>query len=142
VLFRSSFAYGQFYQTPEADFLRQNTNVRFEYATHYIINYQWQADQRIFRIEAYYKDYHDLIRYDEHSRLTNEGFGYAKGIDVFWRDQQTIPKLTYWFSYSLIDAQRYAQDFPRLASPTFVATHTFNCIAQYRFTRRSRLGAS
>ena len=137
-----SLAYGQFYQTPEPDFLRQSIDLEFEQATHYIVNYQWQTEQRIFRIEAYYKDYHNLVRYDEHALLNNEGFGYAKGIDVFWRDQQTIPKLTYWFSYSLIDAQRYYQDFPDLATPTFVATHTFNFIGQYRFNRRSRLGAS
>lgn len=137
-----SLAYGQFYQTPESDFLRQSTDVGFEHATHYIINYQWQTEQRIFRIEAYYKDYHDLILNDELTTFNNDGFGSAKGVDIFWRDQQTIPKLTYWFSYSLIDAQRYYQDFPSLATPTFVATHTFNVIGQYRFTKQSRLGIS
>ncbi len=137
-----SLAYGQFFQTPGVDFLRQTTDLTFEKATHYILNYQWQTDQQIFRIEAYLKDYDNLIKNGIDRSLNNEGFGFSKGIDVFWRDQKTIPNLTYWISYSFIDAQRLYQDFPIQTSPTFVSRHTMSMIANYRITPRLRLGGA
>lgn len=135
-----SFAYGQFFQTPTAESLLESGGLNYEKATHYILNYQWQTEQQIFRIEAYYKDYENLIRESFSTELTNEGFGFSRGVDVFWRDQKTIPNLTYWISYSLIDAQRLYRDFPVQATPTFVSTHTFSLIANYQFTPRHRLG--
>ncbi len=135
-----SLAYGQFYQTPEPDFLRQADDLIFEKATHYILNYQWQTEQRIFRVEAYYKDYDQLVRQTGEQLFNNQGLGFSKGIDVFWRDQKSIPGLTYWISYSLIDAQRLYRDFPAQATPNFVSTHTLSLIGNYQFTPRTRLG--
>ena len=137
-----SLAYGQFFQTPEPDFLRQSQNLNFEQSTHYILNYQWQTEQRIFRIEAYYKDYDNLIKLEDNDLLNNAGFGHSKGIDLFWRDQQTIPNLTYWVSYSLIDADRFYRDFPNAATPTFVSNHTLSIIGNYNITPRIRVGGA
>lgn len=137
-----SLAYGQFYQTPGSEVLRLTSSLDFERSTHYILNYQWQTEQQIFRIEAYYKDYKNLVRFSEENFWNNNGFGFSKGIDVFWRDQKTIPNLTYWLSYSLIDAQRLYRDFPQQASPDFVSTHTLSVVANYRITPRWRLGSA
>ena len=57
-----SLAYGTFYQKPENSQLFYTTNVGFTKATHYIINYQKMTKDRIFRVEAYYKKYDDLIK--------------------------------------------------------------------------------
>ncbi len=137
-----SLAYGRFYQTPEPDFLRQSTQIGFEQATHYIVNYQWQTEQRILRVEAYYKDYADLIRFNSDGMFNNDGSGFSRGIDFFWRDQQTIRNLTYWVSYSFIDAERFYRDFPNPARPTFVSKHTLSIIANYNITARTRIGAA
>ena len=69
----------------------------FTKATHYIMNYQRIYNQRTFRAEAYYKKYDDLIKqvpvgYNYYS-YNNSGNGYAKGIDVFFRDKKTIKNL-------------------------------------------------
>lgn len=137
-----SLAYGQFFQTPEPEFLWESAVLGFEKSTHYIMNYQWQTDRRIFRIEAYYKDYDELVQVGEPGGFNNQGYGYSRGIDVFWRDQKSIPNLTYWLSYSYIDTERLYRDFPTAATPTFVSDHVLSFIANYYITPRIRLGTS
>ena len=46
------------------------------------------------------------------SSYDNSGTGYARGIDIFWRDKKTIPLADYWISYSYLDTKRNYQDFP------------------------------
>ena len=52
---QASLAYGEFYQTPENDFLKLTQELTFEHARHWIANYQLMKNDRIFRIEAYWK---------------------------------------------------------------------------------------
>lgn len=137
-----SMAYGQFYQIPETEFLRQSTELGSEKSTHYILNYQWQTEQRTLRIEGYLKDYTRLVRLPDAMRLENTGDGFARGIDVFWRDQKSIPNLMYWVSYSFIDAERLYRDFPTTATPHFVSNHTLTVLGNYMITPRLRLGAA
>jgi hypothetical protein len=54
-----SFAYGKFRQAPGMEWLRKNTGLKSARADHYILNYQRVQDGRTFRIESYYKRYHD-----------------------------------------------------------------------------------
>ena len=54
-----SVAYGIFYQKPESQQLYASTKMGFTKATHYIMNYQRNDNQRTLRIEAYYKQYED-----------------------------------------------------------------------------------
>jgi len=129
-----SLAYGQFGQQAQADYLRVNTQLKPEKATHYIINYQVINPKQTFRIEAYYKKYNDLIKFtDSYDRSTfsNRGNGYAKGFDVFWRDNKTFKGLDYWVSYSFIDTQRDYKNYPERAIPSFSATHNFSIVAKY-----------
>jgi len=57
-----SVAYGIFYQRAENSQLYYTTNLDFTKATHYIINYQKMTTDRIFRVEAYYKEYVPLSK--------------------------------------------------------------------------------
>lgn len=135
-----SFAWGNYYQTPETDFARGISGLGYEKATHYIFNYQWLAENYTFRIEAYHKDYSDLIRYISPVRRDNSGSGWATGIDVFWRDKKTIPNLDYWISYSYIDSRRTYRDFPSAAMPHFITNHTLNFVSKYEIGTRLDIG--
>lgn len=131
-----SLAYGTFYQDPDATSLRFTHQLGFEQADHYIINYQVNKNDRIFRVEVYYKDYLHLIRYtllNNPDPLTynNLGHGYAKGIDVFFRDQKTIKNLDYWLTYSYIDSKRLYNDFTQAATPSFISSHNANAVVKY-----------
>jgi hypothetical protein len=136
------FAFGHFYQSPENRYLFTNQQLDFEKAAHYIANFQLIKNRRTFRIEAYYKDYQQLVyernqlphipnRFRQPTGNTdNGGYGYAQGLDIFWRDQKSIRGFDYWVSYSLVDTRRLFQNFLAEAVPTFVAKHTLNVVAR------------
>lgn len=117
-----NIAYGIFYQEPLNDFLYQTHHLDFSSATHYILNYTRKANNRFLRIEAYYKQYKNLIKTTP--QLNNNGKGYAKGIELFWRDKKTIRQLDYWISYTYLDTKRDFLNYPYELKPGFAAPHT------------------
>lgn len=131
-----SLAYGDFHQVPKQDYLKYFQNLDFEKTQHYILNYMYSVDRRTLRAEVYYKKYEDLIKYNTatpmfNSDYTNTGFGYAKGLDVFWRDSKSIKNLDYWVTYTLIDSKRNFRNYTSEVTPTFVATHTMSLVGKY-----------
>lgn len=138
-----SVAYGQFYQKPENNQLLYTTNVGFTKATHYIINYQKMNTQRIFRVEAYYKTYADLIKTVpigyQYFSYNNSGKGYARGVDVFFRDKKTIKNLDYWISYSYVDTKRNYLNYTEELQPNYAATHTASIVTK-RFVTEWKMG--
>ncbi|RVU89963.1 carboxypeptidase-like regulatory domain-containing protein [Flavobacterium columnare] len=131
-----SFAYGDFHQTPKQDYLKYDTSLDFEKTQHYILNYWHIANKRTFRAELYFKKYQDLIKYNTiqplyNSVFTNDGYGNAKGIDIFWRDTNTFKKLEYWISYSYINSKRDFKNYLYAVTPSFVASHTVSLIGKY-----------
>jgi len=143
-----SFAYGQFYQNPKNEYLKFNQDFIAENTQHFIVNYQYSKDNQIFRIEAYYKGYDDLVKFDTQqpnftSNYTNNGSGFAKGIDVFWRQNQKIKNTDYWVSYSYLDTERDYRNYPTQARPNFAAKHNFSLVAKHFITDwKSQVGLS
>lgn len=133
-----SLAYGLFSQSPSADYIKYARSFSFENesAAHYILNFQYSKNKKTFRAETYFKDYDNLVKYDSkialpNSGFSNDGYGYAKGLDLFWRDGYTIKNLEYWISYSFIDTQRDYKNFKTEATPSFVAEHTLSVVTKY-----------
>ena len=131
-----SFAYGEFEQAPRQDYLKFNSDFSNERASHYILNYQYNEGKRTFRTEVYFKDYQDLVKYDTQtaqfdSNYNNNGFGFAKGLDVFWRDNQSVKNLEYWVSYSYIDTKRDYKNYEAEVTPSFVAKNNFSIVTKY-----------
>lgn len=123
-------AYGLFYQKPENNFLWQKTGLPFASAAHYILNYQKKAGNRLFRIEAYYKQYRHLITTLPDTGC--QGSGHAKGIELFWRDKKTFKNIDYWITYTYLDTKRQYLDYPYAMRPGFATPHTAS-IAVKRF---------
>ena len=128
-----SIAYGKFYQTPENEFLRFDTGLDFESADHYIINYQKIINKRVFRIEGYYKTYDGLVKFNSERpwELDNQGDGYARGVDLFFRDRKSIKFGDYWISYSYLDTEREYRDFPSPAAPFFASAHNGSVVYKH-----------
>lgn len=143
-----SFAYGDFTQTPVVDYIKYSKYHQFESekARHYILNYQFTKPGQTFRAEAYYKDYSNLVQYNTrdiqyNSVFNNNGSGYAKGLDLFWRDSNLHKNLEYWISYSYIDSERQYKNFPAMVTPSFVAHHTLSVVTKYFITDwKSQIG--
>jgi hypothetical protein len=137
-----SLAYGKFRQSVKNDFLRFNTDLSSEKAEHFILNYQLVENNKTFRIETYYKKYSDLIKVSG-TEFTNSGSGYAKGIELFWRDNASIDHLDYWVSYSYLDTEREYLNFPYQAAPSFASKHNFSIVGKYFVQKlKSQLGAT
>lgn len=128
-----AFAAGSFQQAPVNDFLRINNHLKSEKADHLILNYQLITSQQTFRIEGYIKRYRDLVKFNPDDRFNpvgynNNGDGYARGIDIFWRDSKTIRNADYWISYSFLDTERDYRDFPTQSVPTFTSKHNLSVV--------------
>lgn len=123
-----SIAYGEFYQKPENNYLYATTNFGYTKATHYIINYIKNTTLQTFRVEAFYKKYNDLVK--TYPAYNNDGTGYAKGIELYWRDKKTIKNLDYWISYSYLDTKRDYLNYPNQLQPGFAADHTASLVVK------------
>ena len=131
-----SLAYGDFYQNADNGLLKFSPSLETQNTKHYIMNYQYVNDGKIFRAELYRKDYDNLVKFDTNeagfdSNFNNLGSGYAQGLDVFWRDNKSIKNTDYWLSYSFLDTERNYRNFPSQAQPNFAATHNFSAVAKY-----------
>lgn len=131
-------AYGQFYQNPADEYLIYTHKPGYEDATHYILSYQSVHDGRTLRIESFVKDYHHLLkRKSDETNLpdgfANTGYGYARGVDVFWRDRNSIKNGDYWISYSFLDTRRNYLDYPESAIPTFTSKHNLAVVYKHWF---------
>ena len=143
-----SLAYGNFYQNPSSNVLKFEQDLKPQNTSHYIMNYQYNADRRIFRAEAYYKKYNNLVKYDTdfasfNSNYDNSGDGYAKGIDFFWRDSNSIKNFDYWLSYSFLDTKRNYNNYTLEAEPNFANKHNLSVVGKYFITDwKSQVGFS
>lgn len=141
-----SLAGGMFFQDADKKYLLAGYRPKFQEAVHYIANYQIIKNDRTFRIEGYYKSYSKLVRerladtvpFNANSYrfifgeiVDNSGSGYAKGIDIFFRDKKTIRNFDTWISYSYIDTKRLYENYKAKVTPGFVSKNNLNVLAKY-----------
>ena len=140
-----SVAGGKFYQTPDYQYYSYNKDLQFENATHAVLNYQLIRNKRTFRVEGYYKKYENLVReypgqvgyFDANPRrfpsgkADNSGYGFAQGIDLFFRDSKTVKNGDIWFNYSYCDSKRLFGNYLTETQPTFVSNHNLNVVYKH-----------
>ncbi|KFE99393.1 TonB-dependent receptor [Chryseobacterium formosense] len=140
----TSFAYGIFYQNPESRYINSAAQLDFQQSQHYIFQVQKTAEGRSLRLEAFYKKYNDLIKVQNianipgqyqpvQTAVNNNGDGYAKGAELFWRDKKTIKNIDYWVSYSYLDSERDFMNYPMPLKPGFASQHTLSVVAKRFF---------
>ncbi|MBC7862713.1 MAG: TonB-dependent receptor, partial [Bacteroidia bacterium] len=91
--------------------------------------------------ETYYKTYQNFVRQRPVLNAQyylpnlpvmpdtfNGGNGYARGLDLFYRDKKTFKGLDYWISYTFLDTKRLYKDYPVSVTPTFAAQHTASLV--------------
>lgn len=140
-------SYGMFYQMPDSQYLNYPFPLNFQRADHYNFQIQKITPLQNFRFEAFYKDYRKLTKTQDFVNPNNlssyntfptavnvNGNGYAKGMELFWRDAKTIKGIDYWVSYTYLDSERNFNNYPTSLVPTFVAKHTVSIVAKRYFT--------
>jgi vitamin B12 transporter len=139
---QASLAYGIFYQNPERRYLPSPNELVFMKATHYIAQFQRSLNQQTLRAELYYKKYDNLVKTGvvgfTEAAINNNGFGDAKGFELFWRDKKTIKNFDYWISYSFLDTERDFLNFPFAITPNFAAKHTASLVTK-KFVQKLKM---
>ncbi|WP_259015319.1 TonB-dependent receptor [Emticicia fluvialis] len=143
-----SLAAGQFYQTPEKNYLYLNRNLDYELANHLILNYQIIKNDRTFRMEGFRKDYKNLVLehtsyYDPNpyrfptGPTDNKGKGFAQGFDIFYRDKKSIKSGEFWLTYSFLDTERLFRNYQKETMPTFASKHNVSVVYKQFFEKIS-----
>ncbi|UOU99324.1 carboxypeptidase-like regulatory domain-containing protein [Chryseobacterium daecheongense] len=146
----TSFAYGLFYQNPESKYINGPASLDFQKAQHYIFQLQRASEGRSLRFEAFYKKYNQLVKFKNLEYVDNQnqyvqtadnnnGYGFAKGLEVFWRDKKTFQNIDYWISYSFLDSKRDFMNYPVSLKPNFASEHTISAVAK-RFVPEWKVG--
>jgi len=146
----TSFAYGLFFQNPESKYINSSANLDFQKSQHYIFQIQRATDGRSLRFEAFYKKYDELIKTQNinpnsnqnqqiQTAFNNNGNGFAKGVELFWRDKKTFENIDYWISYSFLDSKRDFLNYPFSLKPNFASEHTISAVAK-RFIPKWKTG--
>ncbi|MFO7669323.1 MAG: TonB-dependent receptor, partial [Bacteroidales bacterium] len=140
-----SFAWGKYRQKPENEILQFAPELSHERADHYILNFQYRKQKRTFRIEGYLKQYNQLVKYSSWyspvaADYSNRGFGTARGVDLFWRDGESLKGSDYWISYSFLDTSRDYHDYPESVMPSFASAHNLSVVYKRFFARLKTFG--
>lgn len=135
-----SAAYGTFMQNPEDKYLKFTSSLEPEKSEHSILTWQYKKGTYTLRVEAYQKNYNNLVKFSEEysfepGNYTNVGSGYSRGFDVFWRNQKEFGKSDYWISYSLNDTKRDYRNFQVSATPYYASTHNLSAVYKRFFTK-------
>ena len=148
-----SYAYGQFFQTPEIGFDQwyRNNNIdfvnhgisglKFEKSVHHILNYEWSRKKETLRFEIFDKQYSNLITLHSQDEcdvnesfcvnyLSNDGYGYSRGAELFWRYDQTSDGIgqDIWIAYSYLDSKRKFKQYSDAIIPSFASNHKLTFI--------------
>lgn len=148
----TSFAYGIFFQNPESKYINSPAKLDFQKAQHYILQVQRTSEGRSLRFEAFYKKYDELVKtinitpnnsqnQQIQTAFNNDGYGYAKGLELFWRDKKSFENIDYWLSYSFLDSKRDFMNYPVSLKPNFASAHTLSAVAK-RFIPEWKLGVN
>lgn len=127
-------AVGRYHQFPQPDHYDAyvgNPALSSFHAYHYILGLFYQKDATLLRVEGFYKDYKNLLLRDPVFNYTNDGYGYAKGIDVFLKSRWRT--LTGRISASLLESKRKWMEAPYLAATRFDIGLNLTPVIEYAF---------
>ena len=135
-------ATGRYHQLPGAQYLDPvygNPRLQPMRADHLIAGYELKTDPLHVRLEAYRKDYRDLIANDAATFYSNAGHGYARGVDVFVQGGHRW--LTGWVSYGYLDSRRKELGYERQVPTRHGVRHSLNLVGTYQITPAIHAGA-
>ena len=141
-----SLAVGTFYQMPEDKYVVNSPSLTQTRSNQFILNYQYNKNNQTLRLELFRKKYNNLVKFTSpkengFKEFSNNGYGYANGLDLFWKDGKTIKNLEYWLSYSYLDTKRDHLDYPEKSQPGFINKHNFSLVTKYWLAPlRSQIG--
>ena len=139
------FGFGIFHQHPDPRLYSPadgNPNLKPMRAVHYIAGYDFKLNEQTdLRVEVYDKEYSKLPVENAVLNYTNDGYGYARGIDVVAKGNLTS-SINGWISYGYISSRRKWMDDTQLSASDYDVTHNFTVVATYSFSPAWQIGTN
>lgn len=131
---------GRYTQLPENDWLVRSRKLMSEACMQYNLGMQYGYEGRFYKAELYYKDYNRLVLEETDTEtgsvlLTSGGYGYSRGIDLFFRDRVSIKNLEYQLSYTYNISKRKYQRCSELTTPQYATRHNAALVVKYSLPR-------
>ncbi|MEZ4850604.1 MAG: TonB-dependent receptor [Bacteroidia bacterium] len=127
---KARFSTGIYHQFADGE-----KNLKSSKAIHYILGYEYKITDHLYGwIEAYYKDYQNLVYFDSALNYSSAGEGRARGIELFVRKEKG--NLRGWLSYSLSHSERTASLVGQIKDFDFDQRHIFNLVTEYHLPIR------
>jgi hypothetical protein len=142
-----SIAAGKFHQLPDEKLRVLQNNLQNAEASHYIFNYFLVNNNRTFRAETFYKTYNNLSTYNGTDlapvNIRQNGSGYARGADFFYRDKKSFKNTDFWITYSFVDSKRRFSIYETKVQPSFAPKHNGSVVIKHFVSAlKSQLGTS
>ena len=131
---------GRYTQLPENDWLVRSQKLMSEACMQYNLGMQYGYEGRFYKAELYYKNYDRLVLEETDTEtgsvlLTSGGYGYSRGIDLFFRDRVSIRNLEYQLSYTYNISKRKYQRCSELTTPQYATRHNAALVVKYSLPR-------
>ena len=131
---------GRYTQLPENDWLVRSRKLMSEACMQYNLGMQYGYEGCFYKAELYYKNYNRLVLEETDTEtgsvlLTSGGYGYSRGIDLFFRDRVSIKNLEYQLSYTYNISKRKYQRCSELTTPQYATRHNAALVVKYSLPR-------
>lgn len=127
-----SFAYGVFNQKLGLEpSVLQEKEIPMQ-AQHWVGNYTYTFKKHLVRAEVFYKTYDKLLLtpLDQQRNYTQKGKGYARGIDLFWKNN-SLRNFQFWMTFTYTDSQRKERYWERWMQPAYVVKNSLSVVGKY-----------
>lgn len=125
---------GRYTQMPDNKYMLRSGYLDSQVCNQYNMGGQYNADGRFYKAEIYYKDYRHLplmVNEASGSEVTSQGYGYSKGLDLFFNDRSLMKNFEYQFSYTYNISKRKYAEYTELTVPQYATRHNAALILKY-----------
>jgi hypothetical protein len=122
---------GRYLQQPEVKYLYANQSLQSERCLQYVAGAKYVQNGKIYRAEAYRKNYDHLSLLTADGTTTPDGHGYSKGVDLYFGDEALCKNLEYQFSYSFNLSERKSGADEVMKIPYYASRHNASLALKY-----------
>ncbi len=133
---------GKYQQNADNEMLIYTPDLLPENNVQALVGVYYERKNRIFRLEAYNKEYNHLPLLSKDISpfflYNSEGKGYSRGVDLFLNNTRFLKHWEYMLAYSYNDSRRHYLDFPYKDRLPFAMRHNASVTLKYsNFSIRS-----
>lgn len=129
---------GRYTEQPADSLLARQHRLKPEVCWQYNLGAQYNRNGRLGKVEIYYKKYSSLALWEneeEGNRLTSAGYGWSKGVDVFFSDRSSLKNFEYQLAYTYNLVKKKAGRYAELTTPQYATRHNASAVVKWSFPR-------